>query len=73
MGDPLRNIVRNCRELEKSDQLKEFEKKNGKNFTKTVKNARIFSNLMVYSLKDMQDWNSLKNKKFKTVSRKFNL
>ena len=73
MGVPLKNIVRNCRELEKSDQLKEFEKRNGTTFSKMVKNARIFSNLMVFSLKDMQDWNLLKNSKFKTTTGKFNL
>lgn len=73
MGVPLKNIVKNCRELEKSDQLKEFEKKNGTTFTKMVKNARIFSNLMVFSLRDMQVWNLLKNNKFKTTTSKFNL
>ena len=73
MGVPLKNIVRNCRELEKSDQLKEFEKSNGKAFSNMVKNTRMFSNLMVFSLKDMEDWNLLKNSKFKTTTHKFNL
>jgi signal transduction histidine kinase len=33
----------------------------------------MVSNLMVYQLMDMSDWNALKNNKFKTVSAKFNL
>jgi hypothetical protein len=38
-----------------------------------VKNARIYSNLMVFHLKDMQDWSMLKNSNFRQVSAKFSL
>ena len=73
MGIPLKNIVKNCRELEKSDQLKEFESTNGQDFRAMIKNARIASNLMVFQLKDMQDWNLLKTNNFRTISSKFSL
>jgi signal transduction histidine kinase len=32
----------------------------------------MVSNMMVYQLMDMSDWNALKNNNFKTVSAKFN-
>ena len=38
-----------------------------------VQNVRIFSNLMVFHLRDMQDWNSLRNSRFRIVSAKFDL
>jgi hypothetical protein len=64
-------LVKNCRELEKSEHLKDFELKNGTRFTNMIKNARISSNLMISSLNDMKDWNLLKNNKFSKVSQKF--
>jgi hypothetical protein len=73
MGIPLNNIIRNCKGLEDSESLKKFEQDNGNTFRKQVKNTRMVSNLMVYQLMDMSDWNALKNNKFKTVSAKFNL
>ena len=71
MGVPLKNIVDNCTELEQSDHMKKFESTHGKGFTSMVRNARIFSNLMVFYLKDMQDWNFLKNRSFRQISAKF--
>ena len=69
MGVPLQNIVRNCQELETSDKLKIL----GEEFKTTIQNARVASNLMVFQLKDLQDWNLLKTNKFRTVSSKFSL
>ena len=69
MGVPLQNIVRNCQELENSDKLKML----GEEFKTTIQNARVASNLMVFQLQDLYDWNLLKNNKFRTVSSKFSL
>ena len=73
MGHPLENIVKNCQELEQSEQLKSFERTSGTLFRQMIKNARIASNLMVFQLKDMRDWNLLKSNYFRKVSSKFSL
>jgi len=67
---PLKTIVKTCWDLEQSDQMKEYE---ASEFIRMLQNARIFSNLMVLQLKDMQDWNLLKTSNFRKVSKKFRL
>ena len=69
----MENIVTNCKELENSEQLKSFESSSGSLFRQMIKNARIASNLMVFQMKDMRDWNLLKNNEFRTISGKFSL
>ena len=38
-----------------------------------IKNVRMASNLVVFNLRDMQDWNLLKTNNFRNVSAKFSL
>jgi hypothetical protein len=70
---PLNNIIRNCEELENSEQLKKFEEKNGETLRHMIKNARLVSNLMYYHLRDMDDWTSLRSGHFKRVTTSFSL
>ena len=73
MGVPLKNIVTNCRELENSEQLETFENTNGNVFRQMIQNVRMASNLVVFHLRDMHDWNLLKTNNFRNVSTKFSL
>ena len=73
MGVPLQNIVTNCKEIENSEQLKTFENTNGHEFRQMIQNVRMASNLVVFQLRDMQDWNLLKTNNFRNVSAKFSL
>jgi hypothetical protein len=50
MSKPLSNIVRNCKEIEKSQDLKKFEAEQGQNFRKLIVSARLVSNHMVIHL-----------------------
>lgn len=73
MGIPLKNIIKHCQDIEDSENLEKFENENDQTFRKQIKNTRMVSTLMVYQLMDMQDWDALKNNRFKTVSAKFAL
>ena len=73
MGTPLKNIIKNSQGIEDSENLKKFEKENGMTFRKQIKNSRMVTNFLVSQLLDMQDWDELKNNKFKKVSAKFGL
>jgi signal transduction histidine kinase len=70
---PLSNIIKICEEFECSEQLKSFEKMHGKNLSLMINTARLVSKMMIYHLKDMHDWTTLKSGDFRTVSASFNL
>lgn len=44
-----------------------------KNFLYTLKTTKIQATLVVYQLKDMQDWDAAKNGKLRPISQKFDL
>lgn len=65
MGEPLATISANCKLIEESKNLELFEKMNENDrsisqFRNQIKSTRIFTELMIYQLKDMQDLQDLK-------------
>ena len=66
MGEPLATISANCKFIEESIQLEQFEKSNINDkaiaqFRTQIKNTRNFTELMIYQLKDLQDLKDIKS------------
>ena len=77
IGEPLNTINANCKNIENSKSLKMLEELNldgdTRQFKNQIKAMRTFSDIMIYRLKDMQDFQDINLERFRKLNSKFDL
>ena len=78
MKNPLETIVMNCNHILNSPQLKTLEQSGHQSaeimqFRKEINASKNLSSMLVFQLKDLQDWHQIRQGSFKKVNSKFNL
>ena len=65
MGEPLETIVKSIESIEGSEAISNIQ--NGDSLRDQMKYTKIQALLVLFHLKDLQDWDALKQGKLKTV------
>ena len=73
MGIPLETIIKNIESIENSQQLRLFENSclddpSILSFRNQIMSTKILAKRITYQLKDMQDWDAIKQDKLRAVS-----